>query len=563
MAVGYTYASQLIEHQMQASDRQRNMDPAYVVDDTPTLQITQTLVMRPLDCAYPWRDPCGQDGECRNIQVGRLPPTEPGRPPSVAGMKRIRTLGILGTVLLSSFLTALDNSVVTVAFPQIGRELNLDEADLKWVAAVYPLALASFLLVGGHLTDSKGRRWTLLTGLAVFTASSMCCALSATGDLLVAFRGAQGIGAALILPASLAILSHDVPPRARTAGFGATMAMLASALALGPVISGFVTQYSGWQWLFFMNLPLGLIGFLVGIVAVPHPTPRTGARPSAAVSMQMLALACASCAAVVYCLIEGPAYGFTRPPLIIAGCFAALGLAVTCWRARSPNTALMLLFRQKPFTGGVITQLLWGLGVSGVYFYTSQFLQNGLKLSPSAAGLAFTPVASALLLTAPFVAALARRWGDHRVTASGLILVSVGLLLVALGSLHGTLANLIPGLSAVGAGSALALPMTTRALESSPEHLAGIAAGLFSATRELSGVFGIAFVGAVVTFVQTASLSRDASSSDAFLAGYQTGLCMAAVLVGAAAPIAVWALRRDPVDGGNDWSHTSEAEGRS
>jgi EmrB/QacA subfamily drug resistance transporter len=481
-------------------------------------------------------------------------------------VNRIGTLGIVGTVLLSSFLTALDNTVVNVAFPQISRELGLGEAELKWVAAVYPLALASFLLVGGHLTDSKGRRCALLTGLAVFTASSVCCALSVTGQLLIAFRGAQGIGAALIMPASLAILSHDVPPRARTASFGATMATLASALALGPVVSGLVTQYSGWQWLFFMNCPLGFAGFIVGAATLPQNAhDKTDSRSSAAVPMRLLALACASCAAFVYCLIEGPAHGFTRPTLIIAGGFSVIGLTATCYKAAgNRNAALTLLFRQKPFTGGVITQLLWGLGVSGVYFYTSQFLQNGLRLSPSAAGLAFTPVASALLLTAPFVATLARRLGDHRVTAAGLVLVAVGLLLVALGSLYGTLAHLLPGLSAVGAGSALALPMTTRALESSPDHLSGLAAGLFSATRELSGVFGIALVGAVVTFVQTASLSRDASRNDAFLAGYQTGLCIAAVLVGAAAPVAVWSLRCRPAGGGGDWHRASEAptEGR-
>ncbi|MDQ0846323.1 MFS transporter [Streptomyces sp. V1I6] len=470
-------------------------------------------------------------------------------------MSRIRILGIVAAVLLSSFLTALDNTAVNIALPQMGKELALGETEFKWVAAVYPLALASFLLLGGHLTDTRGRRWTLLTGLAAFTASSTCCALSATGTMLIFFRGMQGFGAALILPASLAILSHDLPPRARTASFGATMAVLASALALGPVISGFVTQYSGWQWLFLMNVPLGLASFTVGAVAVSRPAPdRTGSRTLAAVSLRLLASACVSCAAVVYCLIEGPAYGFTSPPLIVAGCIAVIGSTVTCCTAASHRTAaLTLLFRQKPFTGGVITQLLWGLGVSGVYFYTSQFLQNGLRLSPTAAGLAFTPVAAVLLLTAPFVTPLARRWGDHRISAAGLALVASGLLLIAVGSPHGDLAHLLPGLSAVGAGSALALPLTTRALESSPNHLSGFAAGLFSATRELSGVFGIAFVGAVVTFVQHGSASAEASPAAAFLAGYQTGLCIAAVLVAAAAPVAVWALRTRPVDGGKGW----------
>ncbi|WP_327315623.1 MFS transporter [Streptomyces sp. NBC_01235] len=468
-------------------------------------------------------------------------------------MSRLRILSVVATVILSTFLTALDNTVVNVALPQMRTELALSEANLKWVATGYPLALASFLLLGGQLTDARGRRWTLLTGLTVFTASSACCALSTTGAMLVCFRCLQGAAAALILPACLALMTHDLPPRVRTAGFGATTATLASALALGPVISGVVTQHLGWEWLFLMNVPLGLASLLVGALAVPvsslHETGTgagtdAGTRSLAGVSPRVIALACGSLAAIAYCLIQGPSYGFTDPPVVMSGIAAVTGVLVLCYGkefSRSPDLAE--LFRQRPFTGGLISQLLWGLGVSGVYFYTSQFLQSGLRLSPTEAGLTFTPVASALFLTAPFVTALARRWGDGRVSAAGLLLVALGLLLVALGSLRGALAHLLPGLTSVGVGSALAIPLTTRALESSPRHLSGFAAGLFSATRELSGVFGVAFVGAVVTFVQHWSLSGGTSHSAAFLVAYQAGLCIAAALVGAAAPVALWSLR--------------------
>ncbi|MFJ9668830.1 MFS transporter [Streptomyces sp. NPDC101219] len=466
-------------------------------------------------------------------------------------MKRTRIIGMTGAVLLSSFLTALDGTVVNVALPEMGRELALNETEMKWVAAVYPLALAGVLLLGGHLADTRGRRWTLLTGLAAFTASSACCALSATATMLISSRGMQGIGAALILPASLAILSHDLPPRARTAGFGAMMAILASALALGPVVSGVVTQYSGWRWLFLINLPLGLAALAVAAVTLGRPPRKPAGAPAlAAVPLRLIAWACLTCAAVVYCLIEGPAHGFTTPPLIIAGCLTVTGLTVTCLTAANHrDTAVRPLFRKKAFTGGLITQLLWGLGVSGVYFYTSLFLQNGLRLQPTTAGLAFTPVASALLLTALFVGPATRRWGDHRVAAAGLALVAAGLLLVALGSRHATLVHLLPGLSAVGVGSALALPLTTRALEASPGHLSGFASGLFSATRELSGVFGIALVGTAVTSVQRAQLAAHTPPAAAFLAGYQSGLYIAAALVAAAAPVAVWALRHPAQDG--------------
>ncbi|MGW7255722.1 MFS transporter [Streptomyces sp. NPDC054834] len=467
-------------------------------------------------------------------------------------MSRLRTASVVTAVILATFLTALDNSVVNVALPQMRRELGMNDTSLKWVATAYPLSLASFLLFAGQLTDARGRRWSLLTGLTAFTAASACCALSGTAGVLVGFRTVQGAGAAFILPASLAVLSHDLPRGVRTAGFGATTAALASALAFGPVVSGVVTQHWGWEWLFVLNIPLGIAGFLVGILALPGAgrDPRPSPYGVAAVPHRVLALTCLSLAALVYCLIQGPAYGFGEPTVIVSGAAAVCGAVALC-RRRGPrhSAALGELLHRRPFMGGLVTQLLWGLGVSGVYFYTSQFLQSGLRLSPTQSGLTFTPVVAALCLTAPFVAAMARRWGDGRIAASGLILVACGLLLVALGSRYGELLDLTPGLAAVGAGSALALPMTTRALESSPGHLSGFAAGLFSAVRELSGVFGIVLVGAVVTFVQRSALSGGAEYQEALRTGYQAGLCMAAALVGAGAPVAVWALRRPP---GND-----------
>ncbi|MFK4146366.1 MFS transporter [Streptomyces sp. NPDC004065] len=452
-------------------------------------------------------------------------------------------------VILPTFLTALDNSVVNVALPQMRRELGLSEAGLKWVATAYPLSLAGCLLFAGRLTDSRGRRWSLLTGLAVFTASSAGCALSGTEAVLVGFRAVQGAGAAFILPASLAVMAHDLPRGARTAGFGATTAALAAALAFGPVLSGVVTQHAGWEWLFVLNIPLGAAGLVVAAAALPGSGPAAHRPPPGvpALSHGVIAVTCLCLTALVYCLIQGPAHGFGRPSVLVAGALAVAGLTAVCCRPaprRSP--ALADLLRRRPFLGGLIAQLLWGLGVTGVYFYTSQFLQSGLRLSPTAAGLTFTPLVAALCLTAPFVTALAGRWGDGRIAALGLSLVACGLLLVALGSVRGRLPDLLPGLATVGAGSALALPVTTRALESSPGHLSGFAAGLFSACRELSGVFGVVLVGAVVTFARRAAQSSGASDAEALRTGYQAGLCVAAALAGAGAPVAAWALRRRP-----------------
>ncbi|MFF3738046.1 MFS transporter [Streptomyces sp. NPDC002566] len=481
-------------------------------------------------------------------------------------MSRPRVIALLVAVLLPSFMTALDNTIVNVALPAIQAELVLDDADLKWVAAVYPLTLASFLLLGGHLADIVGRRATLLLGVALFSVSSAGGTVAASGEVLIALRGLQGAGAALILPASLAVMAQDLPARSRNVAFSAMTATLATALACGPVVSGVMTQHLGWESVFAMNVPLGCVSLLFGC-AVPRRAP-FGRSPSArtvTLSLRVVALACCALAALAHWLIEGAAYGFTGIPVVVSGTvFAASAVGLSYELTLRRNAALRLLFRQRPYLGGVITQLLGGLSVSGVYFFTSQFLQNGLGLTPTSAGLTFVPLALSVLATAPFIGRIANRWGAGRVSAAGLLLVGSGLLLIALGSLGGTVVHILPGLSVVGFGSALAVPLTTRALESSPGHLSGVAAGLFSAIREASGVVGIALVGAVVSFVEQSAVAAGAGETDAFLSGYKIGLCMAAALVGAGAPVALWALRQgeDTPEGGREASPYPSEQGR-
>ncbi|KUN89855.1 hypothetical protein AQJ66_01945 [Streptomyces bungoensis] len=478
-------------------------------------------------------------------------------------MSRLRVLAILTAVLLPSFMTALDNTVVNVALPQIQTDLALSEANLKWVAAIYPLTLAGLLLLGGHLADTVGRRTTLWLGVALFTVASIGCSAAASGTALIACRGLQGAGAALILPASLAVQSHDLPPRVRKAAFSATTAALASALALGPVVSGVMTQHLGWESVFAVNTPLGCASLLVGfLVPRPGPSARASSPASVTLSLRVVALACCSLAALAYCLIEGPEQGFDALPVATAGgVVAASAVGLSCELTSRRNTVLRLLFRQRPFVGGIITQLLWGLSVSGVFFFTSRFLQNGLGLAPTPAGLTFMPVALSLIVTTPFIARMTRRWGDGRISAAGLLLVGLGLLMVALGSSGGKLVGILPGLTALGFGSALAVPLTSRALESSPDHLSGIAAGLFSAVREASGVVGIGLVGAIVSFVEHAAATAGSDDSNAFLSGYQAGLCFASALVAAGAPVALWALRhrrRSPEGGSRAPACTSK-----
>ena len=465
-------------------------------------------------------------------------------------MSRLRGLSVLVAVILPSFMTALDNTIVNVALPRIQEELTLSESGLKWVAAMYPLAFSSFLLLGGRCADSRGRRPTLLAGSALFTVASLLCSVSTSGPELIAGRGLQGVGAALITPASLAVLSHDLLPRARNTGIGVLTAALAAALACGPLIAGLVTEHLGWHWLFAINVPLGALSLPVTIAAIPrsrrkgHGTvPRRGPRPASALPVVMPASLFFG--GFAYCLIEAPRFGFTAARIVVPG-IISLACAVTAvvMVISDRHGPLADLLQRRVFTGGIVTQFLWGLGVTGVFFFTSRFLQNVLDFTPTSAGLTFTPVASALLVTAALVPRMVRRWGDGRVSAVGLLLVALGLLLVARGSAAGGFTDLLPGLAGIGVGSAMAVPMTTRALEAAPARTSGIAAGLFSATREASGVLGIAVVGVIVTYGQRSAAAAGADADGAFLTGYQAGLRTAAALVAIGAPVAWYTLRR-------------------
>jgi EmrB/QacA subfamily drug resistance transporter len=462
-------------------------------------------------------------------------------------MSRLRGLSVLAAIILPSFMTALDNTIVNIAFPQIQEELALGESGLKWVATVYPLTFSSFLLLGGRCVDSRGRRPTQVSGIALFTASSLLCSVATNGPELIVWRGVQGAGAALIMPASLALLSHDLPSGARNAGTSALAGALATALACGPVISGIITEHLGWNWLFAINAPLGVLSLLVTVAAIPRATKPDGAvlpqPPNSALPLRTVMLACLFFGGLAYCLIEGPRYGFTAARIVVPGIMSLICLiTVAITESSNRRTPLADLLLRRAFAGGIVTQLLWGLGVTGVFFFTSQFLQNVLDFSPTSAGLTFTPVASALLVSAALVPKMVRRWGEGRVSAVGLLLVALGLLLVARGSAAGGFTDLLPGLTGIGIGSAMAVPLTTRALEAAPDHASGIAAGLFSATREASGVLGVAVVGVIVTYRQHSAASAGAHAGEAFLAGYQAGLYTAAALVAIGAPVALWAL---------------------
>ncbi|MET8334130.1 MFS transporter [Streptosporangium canum] len=452
------------------------------------------------------------------------------RPEGAAARPRSPRRGLLLLVVgLAGFVTTLDNTVVTVALPTLQAELGASLAALEWVVTGYVLTFAGFMLAGGRLADVYGRRRVLVAGLAVFTAASLAAGLATSAGALVAARLVQGCGAALILPAMLAVVSVGNDDRQRSAGVAVWMASGAGALALGPVVGGYLTQHFHWSWVFLLNVPLGVLVIALAAVAVPESRDESAARvdvPGVATSVVVLS-------AGTFALTFGAELGWTSPVIVVAAAVTVVAAAVfvAVERFGADPMVDLALFRARAFTGGVIAQVLWGLGVNGVFFFTALFLQGVLGFSPTMSGLAFVPLALLVVAVTPLVPYIERRLGAGRTVALGLLLVAGGMAAVGFLRPGDGWADLLPAVCVIGVGSALTMPLGSAVLGAVPESRAGVAGGVFSVAREMSGLFGIAVVGVIV------------GSSASFTAGYATGLLTAAALVVVGAGVSLVTLR--------------------
>jgi EmrB/QacA subfamily drug resistance transporter len=453
----------------------------------------------------------------------------------------------LVAVGLATFMTYLDNNVTNVAIPTIQRSLHLSIAGLEWVVSSYILVFAALLLVGGKLADVYGRRRLFFAGLTVFTLASLGAGLAGSGAVLIGMRLLQGLGAALLVPTTLAIIVatfDDV--RERTTAVGVWTAIGAMALAFGPLIGGFISQHVHWGWIFFINVPVGVVTIAIAGLAI-----RESRDTSVAHHLDVPGLAASAVAlfSLTYALIEGHDRGWTSAPILGAFTLAAVAAGVFMLveaRAAQPMIPLAL-FRSRVFSGGTGTLMLWAFGIFGIYFFTSIYLQQVLGFSPTKAGLAFVPMALCIALFAGIGGPLAARAGAHRVVALGLALDAVGLYLFSRLGAGATLAGLMPGFLLFGAGSGLMnVPLTNAVLGAMPQERSGIASALLNNSREVAGLLGITVIGAVLRSRESLSLRHGVTSASAFVNGYHAGLAVTIALVAVGAAAGYAALRRAP-----------------
>ncbi|MFI1725901.1 MFS transporter [Streptomyces sp. NPDC020489] len=397
---------------------------------------------------------------------------------------------------VAGFMAALDNLVVTTALPSIREDLGGGLHDLEWTVSAYTLTFAVLLMFGAALGDRFGRRKLFLVGLTIFTGASAAAALAPGIDSLIAARAVQGVGAAIMMPLTLTLLTAAVPAARRGMAYGIWGAVNGLAVASGPLIGGSLTEHLSWQWIFWLNVPLGvaLLPLARLRLAESHGT-------GAPLDFPGTLLASGGLFGIVYGLVRGPADGWTDQ-MVLASLFAGTallaGFVIYSTRAKNPMLP-MRLFRSRAFSGINAASLLMFLGMFGSIFLLSQYMQGVLGYSPTEAGLRMLPWTGMPMLVAPIAGILSDRIGGRPVVATGLFLQAAGLAyLAAVITVDASYAIQLPGLIISGIGMALFFaPASHLVMSSVRGSEQGIASGANNALREVGGALGIAIMGSI------------------------------------------------------------------
>ena len=439
---------------------------------------------------------------------------------------------ILGS--LTSFLVGLDALVVTTALPTLHQELGASVEELGWTINAYGLAFAASILTGSTLGDRFGRRRVFMVGIAVFTIASVLCALSPNVESLIAARTLQGIGGGIAVPLSLALITAVTPPELRGKALGIWGAFTGVAVATGPLVGGAIVQGLDWQWIFWLNVPVG-----IAIVALTARKIAENERLHNRLDLIGLALATIGVFGIAQALIRGNSDGWTAPPVLggLIGGAVALVLFVVWERRYAAPMLPMRLFENRSFTGGCVASFVLMAGVFGFGFLTAQYLQLALHNDPLGVGLRLLPATGVALFVSPPVGRLADRIGEKPLVMLGLGLQALGLLLLGtLPSATSGYGTIIGPMFVCGLGIAIAFPTVTAAVMRSvtPTEV-GIASGTSNTFRQVGAVFGIAIATAIFAAKGGYQTPGD------FVAGYGPALVTLGVLtlVGVAAGVVI------------------------
>ncbi len=440
---------------------------------------------------------------------------------------------------IGSLMAALDTLVVSTALSRIRLDLGASVGQLEWTVNAYNLSFAVLLITGAALGDRFGRRNLYAAGLGLFALASAAGALAPNVGVLIAARAVQGVGSALIMPLGLALLSAAFPAEKRGAAIGIFSAITGIAVASGPLVGGAVVQGIDWQWIFWINVPIGLATIPLVLTKM-----RESYGPDTGLDLRGLALVTLGALATVWALVRGNEVGWGSTEVVgalIAG--VLLTIAFVAWerRAREPMLSLEL-FRSRAFSAGNAAIFLTFASLFGAVFFFAQLLQTGLGEGPLETGLRLLPWTATFITVAPIAGALADKIGERPLMVTGLSLQALGMTWVALiADANMSYTQLIAPFVVGGVGVSMAIPAAQNSVVASvADNAIGKAAGANSMMRELGGVFGIAI--AVAVFAAAGSYV----SPSAFVEGFKPaiGVAAALALIGAVAGLALPGRRR-------------------
>ncbi|YCK39018.1 MFS transporter [Actinomadura sp. ATCC 39365] len=448
---------------------------------------------------------------------------------------------VLALLCLAQFMLIIDITVVQVALPTIGADLALGREALTWVVTTYTLCFGGLMVLGGRLADALGARRTLLAGLALFTAASLVCGLADDGGTLIAGRAVQGVGAALMSPAALAVVTTVFQGERRARALAVWAAIGGSGAAIGVLLGGVLTDGPGWTWVFFVNVPVGLLV----LAAVPRVVPARAedgveggieneARRGGRVDVGGALLVTLATALLIYGLVSAGDGGWGSAGTVLPLAGAALSYVAFVLVERSVRAPLMRVetLARRPVVSGAFVMLVATGLMLGLFFLSSLYLQHVLGYSPLRTGLTFLPVAVAITLGAHLGGRLIGKVGGRPVAVASFLLTAAGAALMTRVSPEaGAFTTLVPGfvLAAVGIGPAF-VTATTTTMANVPPGENGVASGVINTFHELGGSIGVA----VVSTVAASSLVPGAGAG-----GFTSGLVLCAVVAGVAAVISL------------------------
>jgi EmrB/QacA subfamily drug resistance transporter len=403
---------------------------------------------------------------------------------------------ILGAMVFALFMVMLDMTVITVALPSIQRSLNASEQNLEWTVNAFSLSLASLTLLGGKLGDRFGRRRLFLAGLAIFTASSAACALAQTDGQLVAARAAQGVGGALMGTLSLSIIVAAFPRDRLPVALGIWAGASAVGLAIGPLVGGFLVDAAGWSSVFWINVPIGIVGLLVAAWIVPESRDAT----TQALDLPGTALATAGLFAFVWGLIETSSNDWNSVDVLSRLIVGTALLAVFVLReATTPSPMLPLgFFRSLRFSTANLVMVALGFAMFGVIYFLTLFMQNVQGYSAVDTGIRSLPLTIMVVLVAPLAGRFSARFGPRPFVVGGMVLCALAIVGLSRLEPASPYADMWPWLVVFGTGAALTMPvLAATAMANSDAAKAGVASGILNTSRQVGTALGVAVLGSI------------------------------------------------------------------